>query len=99
MASFYLVRHAHAIWTLDENRPLSERGSRDAIRVADILHEYPVNEIYSSPATRARQTITPFAERLGLQIHIEPDLRERQLGEEKFEDFFKCPATRLPSRS
>ena len=88
MATFYLVRHAHAIWTLDENRPLSERGSRDAIRVADILHEYPVNEIYSSPATRARQTITPFAERLGLQIHIEPDLRERQLGEEKFEDFF-----------
>lgn len=88
MTTFYLVRHAHADWTPDENRPLSAQGSRDAIRVGEILREYPVNIIYSSPATRARQTITPFAERIGLQIHIEPDLRERVLGKEKFDDFF-----------
>ena len=88
MTIFYLIRHAHTFWTPDENRPLSVQGSRDAIRVADALEEYPVNTIYSSPATRARQTISPLAERLGLQIYIEPDLRERKLGVEKFEDFF-----------
>jgi len=87
MTTFYLVRHAHVDWTPDENRSLSAQGSRDAIRVADILAENPVNIIYSSPATRARQTISPSAERLGLQIHIEPDLRERVLGKENFEDF------------
>lgn len=88
MTTFYLVRHAHSDWTPDENRPLSTQGSRDAIRVADTLAKYLVDIIYSSPATRAHQTITPFAEQLGLQIHIEPDLRERVLGEEIFEDFF-----------
>ena len=83
-----MIRHAHAVWTPNENRPLSEHGNRDAIRVADILAKHPVDIIYSSPAPRALQTITPFAERLGIQIHFEPDLRERKLSEGKFEDFF-----------
>lgn len=85
---FYLVRHAHSEWSPDENRPLSAQGSRDAIRVADILEGHPVDIIYTSPATRARQTISPFAERFGLKMQIEPGLRERKLGDENFEDFF-----------
>lgn len=88
MAIIYLIRHAHTFWTPDEDRPLSAQGSRDAIRVADALEGYPVDIIYTSPATRARQTISPFAERFGLKLQIEPDLRERKLGDEKFEDFF-----------
>jgi len=88
VAIIYLIRHAHTYWTPDENRPLSAQGSRDAIRVADAMEEYPVDTIYSSPATRARQTISPLAERLGLRIYIESGLRERKLGAEKFEDFF-----------
>jgi 2,3-bisphosphoglycerate-dependent phosphoglycerate mutase len=88
MTTFLLVRHAHADWTPDENRPLSAQGSKDAIRVADTLREYPVEMIYSSPVIRAHQTITPLAEQLGLQIHIEPDLRERKLSEKVFEVFF-----------
>ena len=62
MTTFYLVRHAHTDWSPDENRPLSAQGNKDAIRLADTLAEYPVDLIYSSPATRARQTIVPFAE-------------------------------------
>lgn len=88
MTTFLLVRHAHADWSPDENRPLSAQGSKDAVRLADTLAKYPVDVIYSSPATRALQTITPFAERIGLQIHVEPDLRERKLGNKNFEDFF-----------
>jgi len=90
MTTFYLVRHAHADWSPDENRPLSAQGSKDAIRLADILANHPVDLIYSSPATRARQTIIPFAERAGLQIHVEPDLRERKLGNKNFENFFEA---------
>jgi 2,3-bisphosphoglycerate-dependent phosphoglycerate mutase len=78
--TFYLVRHAHADWTPDENRPLSARGRADADRVADILQQYPIGAIYSSPYQRARQTIAPLATRLGLPVHIEPGLRERRLG-------------------
>lgn len=90
MSAIYLVRHAHAKWTPDENRPLSAQGRQDAARVANILSEYPINAIYSSPSRRAYQTIMPLAEHLSLPINLEPDLRERKLGKEVTEDFFKA---------
>jgi 2,3-bisphosphoglycerate-dependent phosphoglycerate mutase len=88
MSIFYLVRHAHADWTPDENRPLSAKGHIDAERVADVLHQFPITAIYSSPARRARQTVTPLAARLDLPIHTLPELRERQLCGGAVEDFF-----------
>jgi 2,3-bisphosphoglycerate-dependent phosphoglycerate mutase len=88
MSTLYLVRHAHAEWTPDENRPLSTQGSKDANRVVNTLYAYPISVIYSSPARRAYQTITPLARRMGLTIHMEPDLQERRLGDGVFDDFF-----------
>jgi len=88
--TFYLVRHAHADWTPDENRALSARGREDADRVADMLQQYPIGAIYSSPFQRARQTIAPLATRLGLPVHIEPGLRERRLGNSLTGGFFKA---------
>ena len=75
----YLVRHGHAVWTLDEMRPLSAQGHRDAHAVADCLGGLGPQAIYSSPYSRARQTIEPLATRLSLPIHEVWDLRERQL--------------------
>jgi 2,3-bisphosphoglycerate-dependent phosphoglycerate mutase len=80
MNTFYLVRHAHADYTRNENRPLSARGREDAHHVAELLQTYPIDRILSSPYRRAHETIAPLAGRLGLAIHTEPDLRERQLG-------------------
>jgi 2,3-bisphosphoglycerate-dependent phosphoglycerate mutase len=77
---FYLIRHAHAKWTPDEERPLSAQGMRDAIGVADALRAMSISRIVSSPYRRAVQTVQPLAERLNLAIEIEPDLRERSLG-------------------
>ena len=90
MSTFYLVRHAYADWTPDEDRPLSTQGRMDANHVADILSKRPVDAIYSGPFLRARETIAPLARRLGLPVHVEPDLRERQLGNCATEDFFKA---------
>jgi 2,3-bisphosphoglycerate-dependent phosphoglycerate mutase len=90
MSTLYLVRHAYADWTPDENRPLSARGREDADRVADMLQQYPIGAIYSSPFQRARQTIAPLAARLGLPVRIEPGLRERRLGNSSTGDFFKA---------
>jgi 2,3-bisphosphoglycerate-dependent phosphoglycerate mutase len=93
MSTFYLVRHAHAEWTPDENRALSGRGRADAERVADVLGGIPIAAIYTSPARRARETIAPLAARLGLSIHIVPDLRERELGHGAADDFFGAVKT------
>jgi 2,3-bisphosphoglycerate-dependent phosphoglycerate mutase len=90
MTTFYLVRHAHADWTPDEQRPLSTRGLEDAIRVADVLHAHPIDLITSSPYRRARQTVEPLATRLNLPIHQEPDLRERDLAEGDVQDFLQA---------
>jgi 2,3-bisphosphoglycerate-dependent phosphoglycerate mutase len=90
MSTFYMVRHAHAEWTPDENRPLSAQGRADAGRVADILQRYPICAIYCSPYMRARQTIAPLAARLDLLVQTEPDLRERRLGDPAAEDFLQA---------
>jgi 2,3-bisphosphoglycerate-dependent phosphoglycerate mutase len=63
-------------------RPLSARGQSDAQQVADVLAQYAISMLISSPYTRARQTIAPLAARRRLAIHIETDLRERRLGGE-----------------
>ena len=81
MIALYLVRHAHADWAADEERPLSERGHHDSRRVADVLQAYPIGAIYSSPFRRARETVAPLAARLALAIRMEPALRERRLGQ------------------
>jgi 2,3-bisphosphoglycerate-dependent phosphoglycerate mutase len=87
MTVFYLVRHAHAVWTPGENRPLSERGLRDALGVAEVLRAYPITAIYASPARRAQQTIAPLAGRLGLPVHVAPELAERVLCAGEVKDF------------
>lgn len=77
----FIVRHAHAEWVPDELRSLSEQGFRDALRVGALLRSEPIQAVYSSPYTRARQTVEPLAQALGLPIVEEWDLRERELGE------------------
>lgn len=93
MYTFYLVRHAHAHWAEDENRPLSPEGIQDAWRVAYILGENPITDVYSSPYLRARQTIETLVVKLGLHIHTDERLRERELGQHNaisFEEAVHC---------
>ena len=87
MTELFLVRHAHAVWTPDEMRPLSPGGRRDAQAIADALEELRPCAIYSSPYTRARQSVEPLAVRLGLSITEVADLRERQLSAGQVDDF------------
>ena len=67
-----LVRHGEPEWVRDQlnvdNPPLTERGHRQAERVADSLKDEPWDEVVVSPLLRARQTATPLLERLGLSV-------------------------------
>ena len=75
----YLVRHAHAAWSRDESRPLSESGRAAAVTIAGLLSAIPVAAIYSSAAQRSIETVEPLAQRLGIRVDVVPELRERHL--------------------
>ncbi len=63
----------------DDERPLTEEGRRAAEQLADELEPYVITSAYSSPYPRAIETVTPTAQRRGLEVHVLPDLRERRL--------------------
>lgn len=89
MRELHLIRHAKSSWDdisqRDFDRPLNERGARDAPRLARSLAddiERPVL-LVSSPARRAWQTAGIFAEALGLadnEIHAKPAIYEASPG-------------------
>jgi len=83
----YFVRHADALPEADEvvlghydDQSLSEVGRRQARALATYMRETPLAALYSAPLGRARQTARPLAEALGLEIRVEPGLREVELG-------------------
>jgi 2,3-bisphosphoglycerate-dependent phosphoglycerate mutase len=86
-ATILLIRHAHAVWTPDEARPLSEQGRADARKLANGLAYLQVDAVYSSPATRAVQTVEPIAAEKKLPVRVVDDLRERMLSGEPVDDF------------
>lgn len=67
MKTLLLIRHAKSSWDdpglSDFERPLNERGKRDAPLMAERLHErgIKVDAFISSPARRARKTAEHFA--------------------------------------
>jgi len=71
--TLYLVRHAKSSWDdpslNDFDRPLNERGKRDAPRMAKRMKERELapDLLYSSPAKRALKTCKEFAKVLGIR--------------------------------
>jgi len=78
----YLIRHAESApdFTIEEALwPLSDTGRQQAEHLVDALAPLPITRVVSSPYRRAIATVEPFARRLGAEIHVEHDLRERNL--------------------
>jgi probable phosphoglycerate mutase len=86
-AELYFIRHADALPEADEvvlghydEQSLSELGRRQVQALAERMRETPLASVYSAPLGRARQTAAPLAEAHGLEVRIEPGLREVDLG-------------------
>lgn len=60
-------------WT----RGLSPKGEEDALRVTECLKDEGIDVMYSSPYIRAVNTIADLADKLGQEIILIDDLRER----------------------
>lgn len=86
-----LVRHGESAPARDDepfplvdghgDPPLDPVGVEQAERVADRLEHEDITAIYVTTLRRTVETATPLAKRLGLELRVEPDLREVYLGE------------------
>ena len=81
MTRLLLIRHAHAgdraRWRgPDTQRPLSEKGWRQARGLVTLLSDGSLAGIRSSPSLRCVQTVVPLAEARGLQIEEDSRLHE-----------------------
>lgn len=86
----YLVRHAQSRITAgvpDPEWPLSERGSAQAARLAEVLAALDIEEIHCSPYRRCRETIAPFVAAARVPVHHHDDLRERRIAGTVLDDF------------
>lgn len=83
MGKLYIVRHADAGDRArggrpDEERPLSERGWRQARGLAEQLADVGITRLVSSPFRRCVETLTPLADKLGLTVEVDERLGEGQ---------------------
>ena len=73
MPTLYLMRHAKSDWhsaaQADFDRPLNNRGSKDALRMGQWLDAQGLRPevLLASPAQRARQTVLAVADKLDLK--------------------------------
>ena len=77
--TLYLVRHAKAAdryeWTgRDRERPLTDKGRKQAAWLAAALAGEPLAVVAASPWLRCRQTAEPIAAAGGLEVTVDPRL-------------------------
>ena len=83
---FWYLRHGETDWNRrglshgNVDIPLNETGLAQARDAAGKLVGRGITSIIASPLSRARVTAEIVAERLGLDVAIEPDLREVSWG-------------------
>lgn len=79
----YMIRHAESPYLPGQEltRGLSEKGWRDAQRVAEVLQAEQIDVFISSPYARASQTIEAAAKQANQEIKLEPGFREREVGD------------------
>lgn len=81
------IRHGQTAWNAASriqghtDIELDALGRWQAERLAEALAGQPLDAVYSSDLTRARQTAEPLAKRAGLALCIDRGLRERGFGD------------------
>ena len=82
----YLIRHGRTAWNREEvfrgraDVPLDEVGRREAELLASRLRGSGIDEIYSSPLSRARETAEVIARGVGLEVRIASELVDLDFG-------------------
>ena len=83
---FWYLRHGETDWNRQglsqgsNDIPLNELGLSQAREAAERLRDRGITSIVASPLSRARVTAEIVGEVLGLEVTLEPDLREVSWG-------------------
>ena len=82
----YLVRHgaiagAEPAYVGQVERPLSEEGLREALRLRVLLEHFPVRHVYASDLRRSVQTAELITDGMQLDIQVRREFREISLGD------------------
>ena len=85
MPTIYLLRHGETTFNATRvvqpaDTPLSERGERQADRLAERLARVGIRAIRSSDLPRALATAQAIARRTGAPLELDADLQERNYG-------------------
>jgi broad specificity phosphatase PhoE len=86
VATLLLVRHGETAWNAERrwqghaDPPLNDVGRAQARELADQLADEPLTAVYSSDLVRAHETARIVAERHGLDVVVDRDLREIDVG-------------------
>lgn len=82
----YLVRHGHTIWNEERryqgvvDQELSSKGRAQVKKLTERFRNVAVDHVFSSPSTRAVDTVRVMAKEKYLTLHIEENLREMDFG-------------------
>jgi broad specificity phosphatase PhoE len=86
VTTLLLVRHGETDWNRQlriqgsSDTELNETGREQARRLARELDGTRLDAVWSSDLRRARETAAIVAEPRGLEVRLDPDLRERSFG-------------------
>jgi probable phosphoglycerate mutase len=86
VTTILLARHGESDWNRARrwqgwaDRPLTEHGREQAADLAARLSEVALDGVYASDLERARETAAAVARSKGLEVRIDPDLREVDVG-------------------
>lgn len=86
MTELIIVRHGETVWHA-ENRyagstdiAMTDRGHQQAAELADWAKSAGLSAIWASDLRRARETAAPASRATGLEVRIDPRLRELDFG-------------------
>jgi broad specificity phosphatase PhoE len=86
VTTILIARHGESDWNREKrwqghaDRPLTERGREQARVLAERLAHIELDAVWSSDLRRARETAVVVAELQGLDVTVERDLREVDVG-------------------
>jgi len=90
VTTLYFIRHAQSLPLAGQAEPdwaLSPVGEAQARGLVPVLAALGLQRLYCSPYRRCRDTLGPFARAAGLEIALDPGLRERRIAGGWISDF------------